>query len=212
MPTMVITGATGALGSVLHACAENSGWRVIPITRNDCDVMDDASVARFFDSLPPFEDYTSVVHAAGGIIAGAGVEHTSAEDVSSMLNLNLVSAFNIVRHTAARLQSGGNGSYVFVGSKSVVHPVANRAAYTAAKAGLAALSAALAEEGRLTGLRSNVVLPGVIRTEANLAWGSKEEQDTWITPEAVSDTIITLCGPLCAITGATIPLFGKESF
>lgn len=99
-----------------------------------------------------------------------------------------------------------------IGAQSVLHPVPNRAAYSAAKSAVVSLTQSVAEEGRAHGIRANCILPSIINTPANREWGSPEEIQKWVTPEAIARTIADLLAPTNDVNGAVIPMYGRLSY
>ena len=71
----------------------------------------------------------------------------------------------IVRQASLRMKEAGGGSIVFISSNTAYRAIPNRAAYSASKGGINSLSRALAVDLGQYGIRSNVVLPGTIKTE-----------------------------------------------
>ncbi len=205
---MIITGATGGIGRSVNTAAQSAGWTVLTPGRDVCDVTDDASVQHYMVSLPSPEDVAAIVHCVGGIIAGSTVENTSWADVDAMLRLNLVSTFNIVRHGMPLFKARGGGSFVAIAAQAVFHPVPQRSAYAASKAGLVALMNTVAEEGRPWGVRANTIVPSIVDTEANRAWAGDEAASGWVSPTEIASTIMHLSAPECRISGASIPMYG----
>lgn len=210
MPSVLLTGATGDLGTVVHHVMLDAGWNVLSLQRPDVDLTSDSSTASACANLPA--DLAAIVHLTGGIVAGQSVAQTTASDVDRMFSLNVVTAFNLFRHALPVLERNGGGSVVVIGAQSVLHPIANRSAYSASKAALVSLAQSIAEEGRTTNIRANAILPSIIRTPANLAWAQGGEEHAWVRPEDIAATIVHLCDPLCAISGAVIPMFGGKAF
>lgn len=124
------------------------------VTREaDCDALIVAAAAN--DTL------TGVVMNAG-IGKGGGLAHTTASDWDDTFAVNLRGAFLIARAAVPRL--GERGSIVFVGSVAGLMPGSRLPAYDASKAGLIGLCRHVAIEGARTGVRANVVAPGLIDT------------------------------------------------
>ena len=90
---------------------------------------------------------------------------TSVEDFQRVFETNLVWNFMIVRQAALRMREQGGGAIVFIGSNTSYRAIPNRAAYCASKGGINAMSKAFAVDLGKYGIRSNVVLPGMIKTE-----------------------------------------------
>lgn len=210
MPTMLITGATGGLGIVVAEHARLAAWNVFAIGQEHGDLANDAVVQRLIPEIP--QDLSAVVHLVGGIEAGKPLDQTTPSELEHMLHLNVTTTFNVLRATIPLLRSQGGGSIVTIGAQSVVHPVPNKSLYAASKAAVVSLARSVAEEGREYGIRSNCILPSVIRTEANLSWAEGSMADEWVTPEQIASTILHLCSHQCSINGAVIPMYGRGSF
>jgi NAD(P)-dependent dehydrogenase (short-subunit alcohol dehydrogenase family) len=95
---------------------------------------------------------------------------------------NLVWNFTIIRQAAIRMKAQNKGAVVFIGSNTAYRAIPNRSAYCASKGGINALSRAVAVDLGPYGIRSNVVLPGTIKTERWTAMGSKQIVNGELTP------------------------------
>ena len=69
------------------------------------------------------------------------------------------------------------------------------AAYAAAKAAVAALTQALAEEVAAEGIRVNAVAPSILDTPANRAAMPDANHSAWPKTEEVGETIVFLAAP-----------------
>ena len=182
-------------------------WDVVAPRREDGDLSTIDAVRAIVDGID--QPLTGIVHLVGGIIAGNGIEETLPAEMQEMLALNVTTTFNVLHAGVPRLKEAGGGSIVTIGAQSVLHPVPNRAAYSAAKSAVVSLTQSVAEEGRAHGIRANCILPSIIDTPANREWGSPEEIQKWITPEAIARTIADLLEPTNGVSGATIPMYGR---
>jgi NAD(P)-dependent dehydrogenase (short-subunit alcohol dehydrogenase family) len=85
------------------------------------------------------------------------------------------------------------------------------AAYTVAKSGVAALTAALAEEVAKDGVLVNAVAPSIMDTLANRRAMPRADFDTWPKVEEVAATILFLASPENRVTrGAIVPVYGQS--
>lgn len=206
MQTILLTGAHGELGAHVQPAIREQGWTVLAPSIEDVDLLSTEDIAEYITSLPGELD--GLVHLVGGIRAGKPVHDTTEDDVTEMFRLNVVTAFNIIRAVMPLFIAHGRGSIVTVGARDVVHPAKNRSAYMTAKSAVVGLTRAVAEEGRAHNIRANVILPSILRTPSNVAWGSADDIASWVHPVSVARTIVHLLEPTCAINGATIPVFG----
>jgi NAD(P)-dependent dehydrogenase (short-subunit alcohol dehydrogenase family) len=134
-------------------------------------------------------------------------------DWDAVLNVNLRGAYLCCR-AAFRLMSGAHasgGSIVNIASLSGVHgpeKFAGLAAYNVSKAGLLALSDALAVEGRPSGIRVNTVSPGAVDTAMLRQAGHGLR--ALATAEDVARTILFLAGDASRpMTGANVEILSN---
>ena len=80
-----------------------------------------------------------------------------------------------------------------------------------AKAAVAALTVALAEEVAKDGILVNAVAPSIMDTPANRKDMPKADFDKWPKVEEVAATIVFLASPDNRVTrGAIVPVYGKS--
>jgi NAD(P)-dependent dehydrogenase (short-subunit alcohol dehydrogenase family) len=102
------------------------------------------------------------------------------------------------------------GRIVTVGSRGAVQPAGQLAVYCAAKAGVVALTKAIADETKGTGVTANVVLPSVIDTPGNREAMGTDQADQWVTPESLGQVIAFLASDAAKdMRGAAVPVYGQ---
>jgi NAD(P)-dependent dehydrogenase (short-subunit alcohol dehydrogenase family) len=143
---------------------------------------------------------------------------TSDETFRSMLELNLVVAFQGARAAAARM--GPGGSIVNVASGAGMRAAPNTGAYAAAKAGMLNLTMTMAAELAPRGIRVNAVSPGPVPTEAFMRVLDFTEPDLARlavtvplgrlgTPEDIAAAVLYLASPAASwVTGQNILVSG----
>lgn len=136
-----------------------------------------------------------------------------------IVRLNLTGVFHGMRAGVPHLLAGGGGAVVNTSSISATRPAAGEAPYSAAKAGVMALTASAALEYGPT-IRVNAVAPGMIRTKLTrpLLDGLPDEVERYErttpvgrigAPEDIADVVLFLCSDLARfITGQTIVVDG----
>lgn len=108
----------------------------------------------------------------GGLVAGAGISIPSpAVDVDraswdAVIGIGLTGCFITCQVVGRRLIANGGGSIVTISSIDAISAHAARAAYCAAKFGVAGLTKTLAIEWGRYGVRANSVAPGITDTPA----------------------------------------------
>jgi len=223
---VVVSGGAGALGTAvvearagagaichvpcLHE-AEKKGCRLqesknvrLAVAGN---LADEAVVARFYQGIAPL---WASIHIAGGF-AMAPMRDTTAAMLQAQLDMNFVSCALCCR-AAVRAMSGG-GRIVNVAARPGLEwrTGAGMVAYTASKAAVAALTAALAEEVAKDGILVNAVAPSIMDTQANRAAMPKADYALWPKVEEVAATIVFLASPDNRVTrGGIVPVYGKS--
>ena len=136
-----------------------------------------------------------VSNAGGQTHRPGGVLHFSDEDWQRDLETNLLSAVRLDRALLpAMIAQGSGGSIVHVGSNAARMPRPASLPYTAAKAALTAYSKGLAREAGPHGIRVNVVLPGLIRTEALDTRMASLAAQAGATPDSVLESTVAALG------------------
>lgn len=136
-----------------------------------------------------------VSNAGGQTHRPGGVLHFSDEDWQRDLETNLLSAVRLDRVLLpAMIAQGSGGSIVHVGSNAARMPRPASLPYTAAKAALTAYSKGLAREAGPRGIRVNVVLPGLIHTEALDTRMASLAAQAGATPDSVLESTVAALG------------------
>lgn len=106
----------------------------------------------------------AVVNAVGSSHVSK-VEEMSLESWNSIVSTNLTSVFLVSQAAIPLLRESGGGAIVNVSSIAGRTGFAKVAHYCAAKAGVIGFSSSLALELADSGIRVNVVCPGIVRTD-----------------------------------------------
>lgn len=107
-----------------------------------------------------------LVNVAGGLTVTKPLAETSDEEWRREVESNATTAFVMTRAALPMLREAG-GSVVNFASPAGERAVAGLGAYSAGKAGVIALTRALAREEEGAGVRVNAVAPGLVDTEEN---------------------------------------------
>lgn len=131
-----------------------------------CDVGDPDQVSASFARA--VEEFGHI--DACFVNAGVGGNAPSFADMSHdewrrVMRVNLDGAFYTAQEAARHMMTIGGGSLVFTTSGSAFFGQAKGQHYGASKAGLVAMSKAIAVEHARHGIRSNAILPGWIESE-----------------------------------------------
>jgi len=209
---IVVTGASGNLGRAVCARLARDAARVVPFVRKkrnpeerEVELTDERSVDAAFDGL---SGLWAAVNCAGGWRGGSPVRDTPTEIFETMIAMNLRSAFLVSRAALRRFgPDGGRIVNVAAANAAALVGIGGSAAYAAAKAGVIALTKAIAEEGAATGVRASCVAPGIMRTPENERAMPGVGRARWVEVEAVAEAIAFLCDPRSsAVNGAVVTL------
>jgi NAD(P)-dependent dehydrogenase (short-subunit alcohol dehydrogenase family) len=197
-----------------EATAEEIGGLAIEVDVTDADAMRVAMDA----AASGLGGLSLLVNNAGGSTM-APVAGWDPAEWDHLVRLNLHGVFHAMRAGLPHLVAGGGGAVVSTSSISATRPSAGEAPYSAAKAGVMALTASAALEHG-PAIRVNAVAPGMIRTNLTrpLLDGlpdevARYERTTPMArvgdPEDVADVVLFLCSDLARfITGQTIVVDG----
>lgn len=170
------------------------------------DLSDEQSVQNLVHSM---ERVDILIHLVGGFTMGKTHEYP-LEQWKKDLDLNLNTTFLTCKFSLGRMLEQGYGRIVTIGSRGAVEPGAKLAAYSASKAGVVALTQAIAQETKGTNITANVVLPSVIDTPSNREAMGAENAAKWVKPESLAQVICFLASEAAQdIRGAAIPVYGS---
>jgi NAD(P)-dependent dehydrogenase (short-subunit alcohol dehydrogenase family) len=176
---VLVLGASGGIGAALSRRLAARGVRV-EVAARPSDRLD--ALANELGRSPRGLDATSldeVKECVQGVVQEAGrldgiancvgslllkpAHRTSAAEFAATLATNLGSAFNAVASAAPQLRATG-GSIVLVSSAAASTGMPNHEAIAAAKAGIEGLARSAAASYGSSGVRVNVVAPGLVQT------------------------------------------------
>jgi NAD(P)-dependent dehydrogenase (short-subunit alcohol dehydrogenase family) len=224
---ILITGANGGLGSAVTESFLRQGATVIGASRK---ISGNTFPQPNF--VPMAVDFTSeqqtrnavarivsergrldqLVHVMGAFTGGQPISATTNQSWEQMRDLNLTSAFYVLRETIPHLRKSPNGRIIAIGSLAAKEAHANLGAYVVFKTALAALIQTVALENADAGVTANVVLPGTMDTAANRAAMPHEDFSKWVKTQDVANLVLWLADDRARhITGAAIPIETSHS-
>lgn len=223
---VVVTGATGALGSaVVQSLLERGAEIWMPMHevalpqhlpwRGEAKVHavggisldDEAAVAGYYAGVPAL---WASVHLVGGF-AMNGVAETSLDELRAQWSLNAVTCFLCSREAVkAMRRTGAGGRIVNVTSRASVSSSPGMLSYTMAKAAVTSLSQSLAAELVGEQILVNAVAPSIIDSPANRKAMPDADFDRWPKASEIAAAIGFLISPTNTLTsGAIVPVYGR---
>lgn len=183
--TVIVAGASSGIGRATAQAIAASGRRVMLFARRHKQlaegvdqlrnaggcaefVVGDATDRAAIDEAVRFaadgSRLVALVNCVGMNIPRRSLRELDADTWSTMLRVNLDSAYLLTQAVLPIFRDQHDGLLVHVASRSVFHPDASGPSYQAAKAGVTALAHATAIEEQGNGIRVSVVYPGMTDT------------------------------------------------
>lgn len=223
----VVTGGASGIGASTVAELRGRGALVASLDLSQdadadlavrCDVSDDDSVrAAIARVIAEFGRLDIVVNNAGVGSRGT-VEDTPDKDWTLVFQVNVLGAVRVTRAALPHLRSSPSAAVVNTGSIAAWTGLQQRAAYSASKGAVHALTLAMAADHIAEGVRVNAVAPGT----ANTPWvqrllASAADPDTerdslnrrqplgrLVEPDEIAYAICYLASPRSGSTTGTV--------
>ncbi|HSG45841.1 MAG TPA: SDR family oxidoreductase [Anaerolineales bacterium] len=219
--TIVITGATGALGQLAAKTFAEMGAS-LALLDNDQTKLNalvkelDLPKDRLFTSVVDLRDEQAVqdsaeavsnkfgsvhalFHLVGGWIGGKTIAVSPLEDLESMLGQHVITTFHLFKAFSPKLSASGWGRVITISPSTVADPPAERGVYNATKAAQENLVMTLAQELKDSGVTANIIQVHSIDVM---------NKGTGTTPTAIVATMQYLFSEQASkVNGAKIPLF-----
>ncbi len=205
---VAITGGARGIGlATAHACAR-AGMKVaigdidpVACSRAAAEIGS-GTVASVFDvrDVAAFEEFLDTAEEAHGpldvLVNNAGVApiglfvDEDPADTRRLLDINLGGVLTGTRLALQRFLPRGHGHIVNLASSAGQIATAGGATYAATKHGVVGLTRAVRAETRGTGVRTTIVMPGLIRTDM-IDGFARGRGVRIVGPEQVADAIVS---------------------
>lgn len=160
-----------------------------------------------------------LVNNAGICTAGTIVSTDSTESWTDVIQTNLVGAYHCIKACSLPMMLHGSGAIVNVSSILGMVGKGGLSAYCASKAGLSGLTASLAAEFAMHGVRVNAIAPGYSDDTGMIQQFPIEQKEVIINeriplqrpaePEEIAEAIVFLAGDSASyMTGQTMVVDG----
>ncbi len=226
--TVLVTGVARA-GQIGHAVAlafGTAGARIVAVDRNAVAVAErvkefaaagiearpaagdltepDVAALAVETAVKHFGSLDAVVNVAGGLTTYGPVGQTGVEGFDREIAINLKTAY-LMSRAAVEPLAQSRGAVVNFASVAYYRPQGQMAVYSAAKAGVAALTQSLAVELWPRGVRVNAVAPGMVRTPENVAAAGAEAH--YVEMAQIVAAVLFLAGEASSgVTGHILPV------
>jgi NAD(P)-dependent dehydrogenase (short-subunit alcohol dehydrogenase family) len=232
--TAIITGAGSGIGLEVAKGLKERGATVFGFDINEgdmssvatfikCDIGDAASVEFAFAEFKKVSKKLDILINNAGIGSLTTVEKETDEVWHKVLNVNVVGAARVSRAAIPLLRESKSAAIVNTASVAATDGIPNRAAYSASKGAVLALTLAMATDHLADGIRVNAVNPATTDTPwvkrlldqsadvnaARVALEARQPMGRLVSPAEIANAIIFLASPVQAsITGTTLNVDG----
>lgn len=177
--TVLITGASSGIGRACAVEISDLGAHCILVGRNNdellhtqklckytssivvCDITKETDLKKLISEISKLD---GVVHSAG-IINPKPIKFLKSENIKEIFDVNFNAPVLLTSGLMQNNRFNDSASVVFISSISSQHPYFGGSIYVSSKAALEAFSKTLAIEGAPKKIRSNVILPGLVKTQ-----------------------------------------------
>ena len=190
MKTILLTGASGGIGSATKAALEATGAHIIAVERQDVDLASYEETKAFSDRVAKEASLDWLVFTHGFISTETEFEKQKPEEIKLTFDLNILSVIYLTQLLLPSLRPGGG--VVFISSSAGLTLNGRHAVYSASKAAVNAFSQALAHNK--PGLLFISVCPGPTNTamRERVAHDAAKQQ----SPDVVAQIIVDIVSGL----------------
>lgn len=185
---VAVANRSPAKASAVARQIEAEGGRAIAI---GADVARSADVAHMIERTAAELGAPSILFNNAGISPTGSVTEISEADWDECLNINLKSVFLTARCAIPLMIQAGGGVILNTAGTFGLRAASNKAAYSAAKAGVVNLTRSIALDYARDNIRSNAICPGYVDTPLNEGF-----------PEPARDAFLEQYQPLRGLIGA----------
>ena len=220
MSTVMVTGASGGIGSAVAAVLASSGHQVIAVgraseamerLRSDGAKVITADLARVEElgSAVRDIDYLDALIHCAGVSTVASVADTDPATWQNILTVNVTAAAELTRLVLPVLRTS-RGHVIFVNASPGMRAVPRWAAFVGSKAALRELADSLRFEEAQNGVRVTTVFPAGTATErlrrVRAAFDRPYEPARCIQPESLATMIawVLAAPPDCYVTELSV--------
>ncbi len=210
----MVTGAGGSLGRLVSIYLASHGYNLALCSRSEAalnetvrriqdkaivyysafDATDLFKVSEFIDcSVKKFGKIDVIVNCLGAVNRANPLELQGIDESLHIIQVNLIAPFFLLSKLIPILRRQDGGLIINIASKAGVIPVPGLATYSASKAGLIALTEALAKELKGNNIVCISISPsGINSPMRNVAFGdAAKQQDPEYVASVITDIVVS---------------------
>ncbi|MEZ4959740.1 MAG: SDR family NAD(P)-dependent oxidoreductase [Saprospiraceae bacterium] len=206
MKNIIVTGATGNLGTEVVRTLHDKGHRVhgtvggaMPPTEmmdmfqsaRQVDLIDAGASQEYVEALiGENKKLDAAVMLVGGFAAGS-IETTDLAAIDKQIALNFKTAYNIVRPMMAHFEKTGGGQFIFVGARPALNAQSGKdlLAYSLGKSLVFQLAEIVNAEGKGKRISATVIVPSTIDTHPNRQAMPDADFTKWVKASDLAEAI-----------------------
>ncbi len=203
---ILLTGATGGIGTAIARELAGDGCRLIITGRNEAagkkleselngsvflrsDLVLPGVIPGFIQNATDvFQGLDCLINCAG-LVLSKKLEDTSEADWERIMNINARIPYFLCQSALAPLRKSKRPVIVNVGSVVSYKGYPRQSAYSASKHALLGFTKSLASEVRDEGIRIHAVLPGAVDTPMAASVRPDIDTSDLITPEEIAEAV-----------------------
>jgi 3-hydroxybutyrate dehydrogenase len=229
----LITGGASGIGKAIVEKLASEGATVCFIDRDvengsilanrvpnanfiEADLADPIAIQSTVEQCLSSHNQIDIVVNNAGVILPKSIEDISPQEWDWLMSINLRAPFLLVQAALPALKEQ-KGNILNISSTAALHVFGDNIPYISAKAGLIAMTKAMALDFHAFGIRVNCICPGAVHTplldqDIELRHGNREEvlnsldeKRILVQPESIADTALHLVSDSgSALTGSIL--------
>ncbi|HEY0943805.1 MAG TPA: SDR family NAD(P)-dependent oxidoreductase [Opitutaceae bacterium] len=230
-PVVVITGATGNLGTAVAHAFQLAGAHTVLVDRatdrlrrqfpdlaesadhlllDNVDLADETAATRVMAAaVERFGCLDVLVNTIGAWRGGRPTHETPLTDWDFLFEANVRPTLLASRAAVPHFLARHRGCIINIAARSALAATAGSAAYSAAKSAVLRLTEAMSAELKQEGINVNALLPAIIDTPQNRTAMPGGDPAKWVQPDALAEIVLFLASASARpIHGAAIPVYG----
>lgn len=207
---VMVTGVSAGIGLAVAKQLLQNSHDVVGLSRRSAEALKEFSKDRFIQEIIDLSDLDAlnehfpilvkrhtdidaIVFCAGYGRFGS-LEEFSYDQITKMVNTNLLSAMLLARAFLPQMKQRKKGKLIFIGSESVLSGGRRGAVYTATKSAIEGFVKSLRRECSADGIHAGIVTLGMAKTEfyekAQFTHG--DSPDNYVLPRDVAEAVIMM--------------------